>query len=158
MITMQTTTANLQLKHAKMEDLPLIQDLLLKENLPALDIVLDIIHIFLFYENKNLVGITGLENFRKFGLLRSVVVVDDYKGKGKGKTMCRLTMEKASEMGVEELYLLTETAEDFFKSIGFETIDRAEAPGFIKSTTEFKNLCPASAAFMRKELIKSLMD
>lgn len=155
---MQTTTANLQLKHAGKDDLPLIKDLLLKENLPASDIVLDIIHIFLFYENKKLVGITGLENFKKFGLLRSVVAVDEYKGKGKGKTMCKLTMEKASSMGVKELYLLTETAENFFKSLGFETIDREEAPGFIKSTTEFKNLCPASAAFMRKTLIPSLID
>lgn len=149
---MQTTTANLQLKHAKKEDLPLIKDLLIKENLPVSDIVLDIIHIFLFYENKSLVGITGLENFKKHGLLRSVVTVDAYKGKGKGKTMCKLTMEKASEMGVKEMYLLTETAENFFKTLGFETIDREDAPGFIKSTTEFKNLCPASAAFMKKKL------
>jgi len=150
---MQTTTENLQLKHAKKEDLPLIKDLLIKENLPVSDIVLDIIHIFLFYDNKHLVGITGLENFRRYGLLRSVVAVDAYKGKGKGKTMCMLTMEKAAEMGVKELYLLTETAENFFNSLGFETIDREEAPGFIKSTTEFKNLCPVSAAFMKKDLI-----
>ncbi|MDQ3393272.1 MAG: arsenic resistance N-acetyltransferase ArsN2 [Bacteroidota bacterium] len=150
---METATENLQLKHAKLEDLPLIKDLLLKENLPASDIVMDIIHIFLFYDKKNLVGMTGLENFREHGLLRSVVVVDEFKGKGKGKTMCMLTMEKALEMGVEELYLLTETAEDFFKSQGFETVNKEEAPGFIKSTTEFKNLCPASAAFMRKNLL-----
>ncbi len=150
---METATENLQLKHAKLEDLPLIKDLLLKENLPASDIVMDIIHIFLFYDKKNLVGMTGLENFREHGLLRSVVVVDEFKGKGKGKTMCMLTMEKALEMGVEELYLLTETAEDFFKSQGFETVNKEEAPGFIKSTTEFKNLSPASAAFMRKNLL-----
>lgn len=145
-------TANLQLKYAKSEDIPLIQDLLLKEGLPASDIVLDIIHIYLFYDKENLVGITGLENFSSYGLLRSVVVVKDYKGKGLGKQMCSSTLKKAEELGVDELYLLTETAEIFFQTLGFETIERNEAPGFIKSTTEFKNLCPDSAAFMRKKL------
>lgn len=150
---MQTTTLKkLNLKHAQKEDLPLIKDILIKESLPASDIILDIIQIYLFYDNDQLVGITGLENFSKFGLLRSVAVVENYKGKGFGKTMCNLTMEKAVELGVEELYLLTTTAEKFFVSIGFESIDRNLAPGFIRSTTEFKNLCPASASFMKKNL------
>lgn len=155
---MQTTTLKkLHLKPAEKEDLPLIKDILIKESLPASDIILDIIHIFLFYDKEQLVGITGLENFSKFGLLRSVAVVDTYKGKGFGKTMCNLTMEKAGELGVEELYLLTTTAEKFFESIGFKAIDRDSAPGFIKSTTEFKNLCPASAAFMMKTLITDII-
>lgn len=153
---MQTLAANLHLKYAKSEDLPLIQDLLIKEGLPASDIVLDIIHIYLFYDKKNLVGITGLENFSSYGLLRSVVVVNDYKGKGLGKHMCTLTFEKARELGVDELYLLTETAEKFFLTLGFKTIARDEAPTFIKSTAEFKNLCPESAAFMKKNMISSI--
>jgi amino-acid N-acetyltransferase len=151
---MQTTILKkLYLKHAKKEDLPLITDILIKESLPASDVVLDIIQIYLFYDKNQLVGITGLENFSKYGLLRSVAVVEEYKGKGFGKTMCNLTMEKAKELGVEELYLLTTTAEKFFESIGFSTIEKDLAPGFIQSTTEFKALCPASAAFMRKILL-----
>ena len=147
-----TRVEELVIKEANEKDLVLIKDILVKEALPTTDIVLDIVHIYMFYSGKSLVGISGLENFKSTGLLRSVAVVDKFKKQGYGRKICVLTMKKAAEMGVKELYLLTLTAEPFFKSLGFEPIERSAAPKMIKSTSEFKTLCPESAVCMKKKL------
>jgi amino-acid N-acetyltransferase len=49
------------------------------------------------------------------------------------------------------LYLLTTTAREFFAGRGYRAIDRADAPERIRGTTEFSDLCPASATAMVKE-------
>jgi amino-acid N-acetyltransferase len=48
--------------------------------------------------------------------------------------------------------LLTETAEKFFRAIGYEVIDRRHVPEEIKQSAEFRSLCPASAVCMSKLL------
>ena len=48
--------------------------------------------------------------------------------------------------------LLTETAEKFFRAIGYEVIDRRHVPEEIKQSAEFRSLCPASAVCMTKLL------
>jgi amino-acid N-acetyltransferase len=50
------------------------------------------------------------------------------------------------------MYLLTMTAEGFFERRGYRRVDRTQAPLAIKSTPEFASLCPASSAFMIKQL------
>ncbi len=47
---------------------------------------------------------------------------------------------------------LTTTAETFFKRLGYERIERSQAPLSIERTREFASLCPASSAFMVKSL------
>ena len=56
---------------------------------------------------------------------------------------------------VEQLVLLTETAEKFFRAIGYEVIDRRHVPQGIKQSAEFRSLCPASAVCMSKLLTSS---
>jgi amino-acid N-acetyltransferase len=51
--------------------------------------------------------------------------------------------------------LLTETAEGFFRAIGYEIIDRSHVPEKINQSAEFRLLCPASAVCMRKSLASS---
>jgi amino-acid N-acetyltransferase len=58
----------------------------------------------------------------------------------------------AASMGVRSIYLLTTTAEAFFKRLGYEHIERSQAPPSIQRTREFASLCPASSAFMVKSL------
>jgi amino-acid N-acetyltransferase len=53
---------------------------------------------------------------------------------------------------VRNLYLLTTTAERYFKEHGYEAVDRASAPPDIQGTRQFAGLCPASSAFMVKAL------
>ena len=58
----------------------------------------------------------------------------------------------AKSMEMDSLYLLTLTAEGFFKKCGYRPIARDSAPAEIQETTEFRNLCPASAVCMVRHL------
>jgi amino-acid N-acetyltransferase len=48
--------------------------------------------------------------------------------------------------------LLTTTAEDFFRALGYARIARELAPEAIRTTREFSSLCPASSVVMVKRL------
>jgi amino-acid N-acetyltransferase len=52
-----------------------------------------------------------------------------------------------------ESYLLTTSAEAFFRKNVYSSAGREEAPAAIKSTREFAAICPASSAFMFKQLV-----
>ena len=51
--------------------------------------------------------------------------------------------------GVQEVFLLTTTAEHYFPRFGFACIRREEVAGSA-GRVEFQGACPASAAVMRK--------
>ncbi len=53
---------------------------------------------------------------------------------------------------IKKLFLLTNTASDFFKKIGFNQINRSEADPLIQPKEEFSYLCPYSAIVMVKDL------
>jgi N-acetylglutamate synthase-like GNAT family acetyltransferase len=53
---------------------------------------------------------------------------------------------------LSELWLLTETAEDWFARRGFVLRERREAPVALLGSEEFRGACPASAACLAIEL------
>ena len=55
-------------------------------------------------------------------------------------------------VGLDALYLLTTTAQDWFPRFGFERVDRSSTPPEIAGSDEFAELCPASAVVMRLDL------
>jgi N-acetylglutamate synthase-like GNAT family acetyltransferase len=56
----------------------------------------------------------------------------------------------ARNLGLHEVFLLTNTVEAFFAQLGFDGIPRDDAPGPIRESEQFRALCPASAVVMRK--------
>lgn len=97
-------------------------------------------------------GLVGLELFGDVGLLRSLVVLDAFRGTGAGSQLLSHAEAHAGEQGVTRLYLLTTTAEDFFAKRGYTRAARDSAPQAIRATREFSGICPASSAFMVKQL------
>ncbi len=85
-------------------------------------------------------------------LLRSVVVRRESRARGLGRDLVAKCEGLARRQGVDALYLLTETAAEFFRSIGYREIDRGTAPDQIKATSQFSSLCPDSAILMFKSL------
>jgi amino-acid N-acetyltransferase len=81
-----------------------------------------------------------------------VVVEESVRGAGYGTALCDELEAQAAADGIDALYLLTTTAAGFFEARGYEAIDRNEAPPLIRQTTEFEDLCPASATCMKKSL------
>ena len=97
-------------------------------------------------------GLVGLELLGDVALLRSLVVAGDQRGAGAGSRLLAHAESQARLNGVRLLYLLTTTAEDFFARRGYVRADRQTAPVPIRGTREFAGICPASSAFMVKQL------
>jgi amino-acid N-acetyltransferase len=97
-------------------------------------------------------GLVGLEMFGDVALLRSLVVAPAGRNTGSGSALVKHAEEHARGRGVRSIYLLTTTAEAFFSRRGYAAASRDAAPAAIKTTREFAGICPASSAFMSKQL------
>jgi amino-acid N-acetyltransferase len=100
-------------------------------------------------DGDSVIGAAGLETWGDQGLLRSVVVAGRYRGSGIGKMLTESVLEAASEKGLSEVYLLTETAPDFFERFGFTHFERKNVKGDVLNSVEFKDACPETAPVMR---------
>ena len=97
-------------------------------------------------------GVAGLEVRGSTALLRSVAVSPTRRGQSVGRVLVERLLAEAELRGLCALYLLTETAEDYFPRFGFVRTDRATVPREIADTLEFRSACPASAVAMAKAL------
>jgi amino-acid N-acetyltransferase len=59
-------------------------------------------------------------------------------------------IEVARGKGITRLFLLTDTAEDFFKKRGFVVVTRENVPDDMKQSIEFTTLCTSSPSMMRE--------
>ena len=50
--------------------------------------------------------------------------------------------------GISAVYLLTQTAENFFPRHGFDRIERDAASDAVKQSSEFREMCPSSSVAM----------
>lgn len=131
-----------------------IRKLLIDASLPIDDLSeLDLTHFFGCGEVSNPKGVVGLEVRGADALLRSLAVDSDAKRKGCGIALLSAAEQHARSIGVKTIYLLTDTAENYFAGKGYESIKRESASETIKMTKQFSDLCPASAVLMKKELV-----
>lgn len=100
----------------------------------------------------DVVAVIGLEQFESAGLLRSLAVTPDYRGRGFAQELVSHVESFAASHGIESLFLLTTTAEAFFKKLGYQPASREEAPPAIQGTSQFSGLCPSAAAFLFKRV------
>ena len=107
---------------------------------------------FAAHEHGGIAGYVGLEGEGQDLLLRSLVVLADLKAQGIGSRILTAVEAMASDLGSERLHLLTTTAELFFARRAFVSAERASAPLAIRQTREFADVCPASAAYLIKDL------
>jgi amino-acid N-acetyltransferase len=64
-------------------------------------------------------------------------------------------LERAEKAGVDELYLLTTTAEKYFPKFGFTRTTRSAVPDSLKSSAEFRGACPDTAIVMSRPIGKT---
>jgi N-acetylglutamate synthase-like GNAT family acetyltransferase len=96
-----------------------------------------------------LVGFAGYEEHDGSALLRSVVVVPSARGTGSGRAIVEALLRAMRDIGIERTYLLTTTAEDFFRHLGFAEIARQEAPAVILATPQAMTICRTAALLSR---------
>jgi amino-acid N-acetyltransferase len=97
-------------------------------------------------------GLVGLELHAPSALLRSLVVMPANRSAGVGAALVARAETHARDSGARAIYLLTTTAEAFFRRQGYQPADRQSAPAEIRATREFADICPASSAFLFKPL------
>jgi amino-acid N-acetyltransferase len=135
-------------RYAKKEYLENIISLLKENELPIVDIDLIKIKFILAETGDKLVGCIGIEPYEKEGLLRSLAVNVKYRNSGIGNNLLQYLISYSKQMGINNLHLLTTTAESYFLSKNFVKSDRETAPDSIKNTIEFSSLCPSSSSHM----------
>jgi len=131
-----------------------ILTLLSLAELPTEDLAIDKLKTFLVArgEDNVVIGAIGVELYHDIGLLRSLVVTPSYRGKGLGVQLVHELQSYAQKKGIKTLFLLTVTAGDFFKKLGYQATQRSIVPAAIAKTEEFKNICPVSAVCLFKNL------
>jgi amino-acid N-acetyltransferase len=127
--------------------------LLSRAGLPTSDITEELLENFFFTGEPNKpLAMVGLDISPPDALLRSLVVEEHARSAGLGSRLLERAEERARARGVQRIYLLTTTAESFFAARRYVRAERNQAPPFIRTSAEFASLCPASAAFMVKDL------
>jgi amino-acid N-acetyltransferase len=140
------------IRGATSSDLPAVERLLAASQLPV-DGVRDNFSSFVVADdNGAIAGAIGLEKYGSVALLRSAVVSPDHRGSGIGRRLVEQLLERAEEAGVDEMYLLTTTAEKYFPRFGFARTDRAAIPDAVKASAEFRGACPDTAVVMSRRI------
>jgi amino-acid N-acetyltransferase len=134
------------------QDFELFTHLLRASNLPHRDLNFRDHVLIGYYYGDDLVGTGGLEIYGNYGLLRSLAVKIGARGLSLGSFITKDLIARAAHKNLKRIYLLTETAHGFFQLKGFKDVLRNEVPAEIKSSSEFSNVCPTSAACMFLEL------
>jgi len=133
-------------------DDPAVRAFLEATGLPATDVETGRQEYLLAEEDGQLAGTIGLERVGQNALIRSLAVAPERRGRGLAARLDDAVVELARTRAVRTLYLLTNTAEAYAARRGYERITRAEVPPGILALAQFRALCPASAACMRRRL------
>jgi amino-acid N-acetyltransferase len=132
-------------------ELQAVRVLLASAGLPASDLAdHEPTTVFSAHDRGNVVGGAALETHGDWGLLRSVVVASSVRREGVGSRLVGAALEEADRAGLKGVYLLTETACEFFGDHGFTVIGRSAVPSAIQDSSEFSVLCPVTAVAMRR--------
>jgi amino-acid N-acetyltransferase len=140
---------DVEIQAANAEDVAAIKRLLLENELPT-DGVDDHWKTFIVArEGDQVVGCGGAEPYQVVALIRSIAVDAKHRGAGLGRRIVRQLIDRLASRGLREFYILTTTAEEYFRKRGFKKIDRDEVHPQILASREFQGACPDSAICMR---------
>ena len=146
----------LELRSAREADLAEVLTLLGRAHLPAAGVAEAFSHFVVAEHESKLVGAAGLEIYGASALLRSVVVEDSWRGTGVGRRLIDRALAEAKRRGIDDVFLLTNTAEHYFPRFGFACVSRDSVSEEVRASIEFQGACPSSAVVMRKSLSGSV--
>lgn len=146
------TPAPLAIRRARQADLPALRDLLSLCALPFDGVAEHVDGFLLARDDRRLAGSVGLERYGADGLLRSLAVHPDHRHGGLGTRLVRRALRDARRLGLGRVFLLTETASDYFLRHQFRPVARAQAPPALQASVEFASACPETAICMERRL------
>jgi len=148
----QSGSPRVSIGRATADDLPDVLALLENNGLPKDGVAEHLATVLVAREEKRTVGSAALELYGRVALLRSVAVDRSFRGGGIGQRLTRSALDLAVKSEVTTVYLLTESASEFFTRFGFKPTSRSEVPPAVQRSVEFTSACPASALVMMMRL------
>jgi len=142
----------MRIRNATDLDLSAVENLLTASDLPLAGVRDNFSSFIVAEEAGEIAGAIGLEEYGSAALLRSAVVSPEHRGSGIGGKLVEQLLEQAEEAGIEELYLLTTTAEKYFPRFGFTLTTRSAVPDSVKASAEFQGACPDTAVVMKRRV------
>lgn len=139
-------------RKAQDSDLAAIEALLSVSGLPFEDCHKHLSQFLVYDEASKILGVGGAEIYNEVALLRSIAIDSEHRGLGLARAIFLGLKSCLQQQGVQDLYLLTDSAELYFKYLGFAQITRDKVPQEIKQTDQFSSLCPSSAQVMTLRL------
>ncbi|HKR65741.1 MAG TPA: arsenic resistance N-acetyltransferase ArsN2, partial [Thermoanaerobaculia bacterium] len=130
-------------------DVDAIKALLVENDLPTAGVDEHWKTFLVARDASGIVACGGAEAYQFAALIRSVAVKQEHRKNGIGRRIVRQLLDRLASRGLREFYLLTTTAEEYFKKRGFKTIDRDEVHPQLLNSREFQDACPDSATCMR---------
>jgi amino-acid N-acetyltransferase len=137
---------------AQTGDLPALFALLEDSGLPTAGLAAHLATTLVAHDGERLVGSAALELYGSEALLRSVAVAAPLRGQGLGEQLTHSALELARLHCVQQVSLLTETAQQFFARFGFHPIARTEVSSALHQSIEWTSACPVTAQAMTLRL------
>ena len=141
--------SDITISAAKGTDLHAIRDLLTSSGLPIAGLEDHWKTFVVAHDGDKLIACGGAEAYQFAALIRSVAVDPAYQKQGIGRRIVRQLLDRLASRGLREFYLLTTTAEEYFRKRGFKPIDRDEVHPQLLASQEFQGACPDTAVCMR---------
>ncbi|GCE15448.1 arsenic resistance N-acetyltransferase ArsN2 [Tengunoibacter tsumagoiensis] len=137
---------------AQPEDVQAVLTLLTRCGLPQAGLSNALESLLIAREGHQIVGCAALELYGSVALLRSVAVDPLSRSSGLGHQMVEAQLAYARTHGIGQIYLLTETAIEYFPRFGFQLIERSAVAPAIRTSVEWEVACPQSAHVMVVQL------
>lgn len=129
------------------------RSLLKRTGLTVADLDTALLECFLAIEDDGqVVAIAGAEVHDGVALLRSVATEPERRQQGRASEVVAAVEQLLREDGISDVYLLTESAVEYFLRRGYCEVSRDTAPVAIAATEQYRALCPDSATLMYKSL------
>ncbi|MBA3539712.1 MAG: GNAT family N-acetyltransferase [Deltaproteobacteria bacterium] len=108
---------------------------------------------FVLRNERGVVGTVALEVLGDDAVLRALAVDPDARGSGYGWMLADMAISQARWRGVRRIYLLTESASDFFAAkFGFRVVDRSTLSKSVASSEAFARPATGGQVAMRVDL------
>jgi amino-acid N-acetyltransferase len=143
------SSSEITIRPAAEADLEPIKSLLLENGLPTVGVDENWKTFLVAHDGHAMIACGGAEAYQFAALIRSIAVDPAYRSRGIGRKIVRQLLDRLASRGLREFYLLTTTAEAYFKKRGFKTIDRDEVHPQLLSSSELQGACPDTAVCMR---------
>lgn len=101
---------------------------------------------------QELMGIIGAEQYGTAVMLRSLAIKPQFKKMGIAKQLINYALQQLKDTDVTDIYLITNTAEQYMTRYGFVRIERDKVPNTVLAVSALADVCPLSSICMHLQL------